>query len=173
MQDVLRSLTQHSAEVSVILLVAVLGLGLLSIRTALRLRKLQGKWSELLQGARGDNLETILYDHVREKMRLENDMNQAVMRIEDLETKMSSAKRHWGLVRYDAFEDVGGSQSFALAMYDEQGNGAVLSGIVGRSDERVYCKPLVNGRSERNLSQEEQRAIRDAKSAAPKSIVSP
>jgi hypothetical protein len=65
-------------------------------------------------------------------------------------------------VRYDAFEDVGGAQSFALALYDDQGNGAVMNGIVGRTDCRVYCKPLVAGRSPHNLSQEESRAISEA-----------
>jgi hypothetical protein len=77
-----------------------------------------------------------------------------------------------GLVRYDAFEDVGGSQSFALAIYDENGDGAILTSIVGRADCRVYAKPLVKMQSERKLSQEEQRAINDARSDAPKSITS-
>lgn len=77
------------------------------------------------------------------------------------------------MVRYDAFEEVRGNQSFAMALYDDQGNGVVLSGIVGRTDSRVYCKPLVNGRSERNLSQEEQRAIEEATASRVKSIVSP
>lgn len=94
-------------------------------------------------------------------------------RVESLESRMEVSKRHMGLVRYDAFEDVGGNQSFALALYDDDGNGAVLSSIIGRSEARVYCKPLVNGRSERSLSQEEQRAIREAKTAGPRTIVSP
>ncbi|HVL40209.1 MAG TPA: DUF4446 family protein, partial [Fimbriimonadaceae bacterium] len=93
-------------------------------------------------------------------------------RIVQLEEKVAGAKRHVGLVRYDAFEDVGGSQSFALAIYDDKGNGAVITSLVGRTDCRVYCKPLLNGRSERNLSQEEQRAIEAAASAEPKTILS-
>lgn len=93
-------------------------------------------------------------------------------RIQHLEDDMLSAKRFVGLVRYDAFEDVGGNQSFALAVYDSEGNGAVLTSLVGRQDCRVYCKPLMNGRSERDLSREEQRAISEAQSTGPKTIVS-
>lgn len=85
---------------------------------------------------------------------------------------MTGAKRHVGLVKYDAFEDVGGSQSFALALYDDKGDGALITSLVGRSDCRVYCKPLIGGKSERSLSQEEQRAIREAVQTGPKSIVS-
>ena len=92
--------------------------------------------------------------------------------MESLEAELAVSKRHLGVVRYDAFEDVSGSQSFALALYDDSGNGAIVNGVVGRTDSRVYCKPLVNGRSERNLSQEEQRAIRDALDRSSKTIVS-
>lgn len=89
-----------------------------------------------------------------------------------LERALGESKRHVGLVRYDAFEDVGGSQSFALAIYDDEGNGAIVNSIIGRAECRVYCKPLLNGRSERDLSQEEQRAIREARASGPRSFVS-
>ncbi len=131
------------------------------------------RWKDLLQGSRGDNLETLLYDHLRERLLLEEQVRSLKDRADRLEELQKSSKRFVGLVRYDAFEDVGGSQSFALAVYDDQGNGAVITSIVGRSDCRVYCKPLVNGRSERDLSQEEQRAIREARSDAPRTFVSP
>jgi len=173
MQDLLRSLTQPGHEISVILLIALILVALIAIRNALLIRKIQSRWSQLLQGARGENLETVLYDHLREKMRLESDLESVRKRVDQLEDLMTTSKRHLGLVKYDAFEDVGGNQSFAMAVYDDRGDGAVLTGIVGRMESRVYCKPLVNGRSERDLSQEEQRAIREARSAAPKSIVSP
>ncbi len=94
-------------------------------------------------------------------------------RVKKLEEGLSASKRHLGLIRYDAFEEVHGKQSFAVAIYDDHGNGAVLSSIVGRTDCRVYAKPLVSGRSERTLSQEEQRAIQEALSGDVKSIVSP
>ena len=84
---------------------------------------------------------------------------------------MEKAKSHLGLVRYDAFEDVGGNQSFALALYDDNGDGMIINGLIGRTDCRVYAKPLVGGRSDRNLSQEERRAIEEALSRAPKSVV--
>lgn len=173
MLEPLKSLTQHSQEISVFLLFAVAIVAVVAVRNALLLRRIQARWTELLRGARGENLETLLYDHLREKMRLESDLEGLTKRVDHLEELVATAKRHLGLVRYDAFEDVGGHQSFAMALYDDRGDGAVLTGIVGRSDSRVYCKPLLNGRSQRDLSQEEQRAIREAKNAGPKSIVSP
>jgi hypothetical protein len=64
-----------------------------------------------------------------------------------------------GVVRYSAFENVGGDQSFSLALVDVHGNGAMLSGLQRRDDTRVYAKPLTQWRSSYSLSAEEQQAL--------------
>jgi hypothetical protein len=70
--------------------------------------------------------------------------------------------RHVGLIRYDAFEDVGGRLSFSCALLDDRGNGVVITSINGRQDTRVYAKPISAGKSGYNLSIEEDEAIRKA-----------
>jgi hypothetical protein len=67
-----------------------------------------------------------------------------------------------GLLRYDAFEDVGGRLSFSCAMLDDRGSGVVLTSINGRQETRVYAKSITEGRSSYNLSAEEEEAIRQA-----------
>lgn len=71
------------------------------------------------------------------------------------------------LVRYDAFEDVGGRLSFSCAMLDDHGDGVVVTSINGRRDTRVYAKPVTAGRSPYSLSTEEEEAIAKAMSEAP------
>jgi hypothetical protein len=73
--------------------------------------------------------------------------------------------RHVTLLRYDAFEDVGGRLSFSLAMLDDHGTGVVLTSINGRQETRVYAKPITDGHSSYNLSSEEEEAIRQALAA--------
>ena len=75
---------------------------------------------------------------------------------------IAGAVRNVGLVRYDAFEDVGGRLSFSCALLDAKGNGVVMTSINGRQDTRVYAKPVTEGRSAHNLSIEEEEAIRQA-----------
>lgn len=173
MKTNLESLAQSSGPILLALIVAVVGLLILVVRLTLRERATSKKWSELLDGVESKNLDMVLSDHLRERIRLESRVLELEARATELEKKMTTSKRFVGLVRYDAFEDVGGSQSFALAMYDDNGNGAIVSSLIGRSDCRVYCKPLVSGRSDRDLSQEEQRAMRDAISSSPKALVGP
>lgn len=63
------------------------------------------------------------------------------------------------LVRFDAFEDVGGRLSFSCAILDDHGDGVVVTSINGRRDTRVYAKPVRGGASTFTLSAEEAEAI--------------
>jgi hypothetical protein len=67
-----------------------------------------------------------------------------------------------GLVRYDAFDDMGGHLSFSAALLDGQGNGLVMTSINGRQDTRCYAKPVEGWTSSHNLSEEEELAIQRA-----------
>jgi len=74
-----------------------------------------------------------------------------------------TAVRHVAVVRYDAFGDMGGRMSFSAAMYDDNGDGLVISAINGRSETRSYAKGLKAFRSDQQLSPEEEDAITRAR----------
>ena len=78
------------------------------------------------------------------------------------QVQIEGSVRRVGVLRYDAFEDVGGRLSFSCALLDDYGSGVVMTSINGRQDTRVYAKPISEGRSSYNLSQEEAEAIRQA-----------
>lgn len=67
-----------------------------------------------------------------------------------------------GLIRFDAFDDTGGAQSFALALVDDDGDGIVLTSLHSRPTTRVYVKAIRRGVADAPLSVEEARALRDA-----------
>ncbi len=84
-----------------------------------------------------------------------------------LESRLQLALKRVGLIRYRAYEDTGGDQSFALALLDDANSGVVLSSLHGRGGDRVFAKPVQAGRSSYALSEEEQLAIAQAGSAGP------
>ena len=172
MNTLLRSLADHTPEILLALLVVVVILAGMNLSLSSRLKKMQGRWRGLFDDAKGENIERLLMTHLRERMEIQTEIEKLQGETKDLTEKMQSSKRFVGLVKYDAFEDVGGAQSFALALYDERGDGVIVTSLVGRADNRVYAKPLMRGRSERNLSQEEQRAIDEARNAGPRTILS-
>jgi hypothetical protein len=80
-----------------------------------------------------------------------------------LRAEAQGALRHLGLVRYDAFNDVGGRLSWSLALVDDGGNGVVLTAIHGRSEARSYAKSIAGWSCDQPMSPEEQDAVKSAK----------
>ncbi len=173
MPQLLQSLNQNSASALLLLGVLVVALTVLSVLQTLAFRRMRAKWQSLLRGNDSDNLEGLLERHMTQHLENQGRLDDAHDRIQTLERKMRSAKRYVGLVRFDAFDDVGGNQSFSLAVYDEEGNGAVVTSLVGREGCRVYGKGLVNGKPERHLTAEEEMAIEQATSAKARPRISP
>ena len=79
-----------------------------------------------------------------------------------LAERLGRAMRHVGLVRYDAFPNSAGAQSFSLAMLDDAGDGVVMTSIYGREEYRLYAKPITGRVSAYSLTTEETSAIEDA-----------
>ncbi len=172
MENLFRSLAQYSGPVLLILCALVVVIAFVLVMQSRKQATFALRWQQWLRGSSGESLEELLERHLVERKQIDKELSWLRDRVSSLERELVVSKRHVGLVRYDAFEDVSGNQSFAMALYDDNGDGTILNGIVGRADNRVYCKQLLNGRSERALSQEEQRAIREARADGPKTIVS-
>ena len=78
------------------------------------------------------------------------------------EARLDGAIAYRSLVRYDAYGELTGNQSTTIALLDAERNGVVLSSIVRRDTARIYCKSVVDGRGELELSPEESEAVRRA-----------
>lgn len=83
------------------------------------------------------------------------------------EARLRSGIRGVGVVRFNPYESgQGGNQSFAIALLDERGHGAVVSTLYARDRVGVYAKPLEQGTSSFDLTPEEKEAIEQAKRQA-------
>ncbi|HET6770901.1 MAG TPA: DUF4446 family protein [Actinomycetota bacterium] len=103
-------------------------------------------------------------EHTESIARLREMVEQLAGEDNRLEEKLGDAVQRIGLVRYDAFEDMGGRLSFSAALLNASGDGVVITSINGRADTRCYAKPVADGASAHNLSDEEAEAIRLAMS---------
>jgi hypothetical protein len=83
-------------------------------------------------------------------------------RLGDAEVRLEGAVAYRGVVRYDAYNEMSGRQSTSIALLDARGSGIVVSSIHHRDQARVYAKQVVDGRSQLELSPEEEEAIRVA-----------
>jgi hypothetical protein len=127
-----------------------------------RLAKVNAEYKALVAGTSGGNLEQILHDHMAQ-------VRNVTQRLDELEalahqTDLASRRSlQWlGVLRFNPFNDVGGDQSFALALVDGYGNGVVISSLHMRNMTRVYAKPLKKWEAEHHLTDEEKQAIANA-----------
>ncbi len=81
------------------------------------------------------------------------------------QTTLGHAVQGVGMVRFRALPDVGGDQSFSLALVDGGGNGVVLSALYLREGTRFYGKPLTAWNSSYPLTDEEKQALEQARRA--------
>lgn len=143
-----------------ILLVLVLW----TLARCLRMARLQAC---LLRGADGATLERMLLEQVDGHSTLQSNMAAVAEANTKNAGTLQQCLQRIGIVRYDAYGDVGGSQSFSVALLDAAGCGIVVTGLHGRSDMRMYAKPVIDGKSPLVLTDEERQAIVESRSGGP------
>ncbi len=152
-------------ELSIGLAIAV-GIALLSLLIAVvcvtKLRKARREYLVL----RGEHGERDIISAVGRSLKEVKELNgriDGVMTAHEQQATLSRfAVQRFNLVRYDAYDDMGGQMSFSVAFLDEHGDGIVLTSINGRTEARTYAKPVKGLSSSHNLSPEEQKAIAGA-----------
>jgi len=159
----LASLLHDNADIIVLSLIAIafimlLGLGLLLSRLA-RLNRL---YRRLTQGTSGGNVEEILHQYMGTVESVSAASKTLKDRLDVLAKQQLLCLQRVGVVRFDAFEEVGGEQSFAVVVLDSERNGFALSSVYSRSDVRVYAKHISNGQPSHPLTKEEERALSQA-----------
>jgi len=115
-----------------------------------------------MTGADKGNLEQGLLDLAANIQNIANVCQSQGKELQELEKRLSLAIQRVGMVKFNAFGDVGGEMSFAIALLDAAGSGVVVSSIYGRAEARVYAKPVIKRVSTTALSAEESRAIDEA-----------
>jgi hypothetical protein len=92
---------------------------------------------------------------------------------EQIETQLHLAIQGIGFLKYDAFEDIRGQQSYSLCLLDAHRNGVIVSSIAGRNDCRGYAKPVKEGRCDLAMSDEEKQALDMALASLSSNPVAP
>jgi hypothetical protein len=156
----LQSLFAEYAPFAWLLLLALVGLAFWrqnSLQS--RLGVLSRRYSNL---TRGDDDGTLLESLDRQLGEVHNlglKVDAVAADCRELRESLQLSLRQVGLIRYNPFGDTGGDQSFALALLDERGDGVVLSSLFGRTESRIFAKPVKDGRSRYPLTAEEEQAI--------------
>ena len=146
--------------VAIVVAVAALLLAVLAIAGQRQVRATYRTFA----GSRGrprDDVLTVMARHVDEVEAVGEEVVGVRRDAEQVRDLVAGCVSCVHVVRYDAFDDMGGRMSFSAALLDERGDGLVFTSINGRSESRTYAKAVRRGNG-RDLSGEESRAISQA-----------
>ena len=128
----------------------------------LQIKNIKNKQEVLFQGKEAKDLEKVIEDQHKEIKKNKNDAEDLLKLSEKIHQIASRGIQKVGLVRYNPFGDIGGDQSFAIALLDAYDNGLIISSLHSKEGTRVYAKPIKKGKSSYQLSDEEKKAVEEA-----------
>ena len=110
------------------------------------------------------------YDKVEDLSNTINELSDAVLlsRLGECEQNSNISIKKIGIVNFDAFDDVTGSMSFALALLNNNNDGIILTSLYGHNSCNTYIREVTEGETPVKLLSEEKEALEKAKNKLKK-----
>lgn len=124
--------------------------------------RINNRVSAFTRGSNGSTLEGAIKQLIKDHDETVFHHNELVNRVTDIHNRVLTSHRGFGIVRFNAFDNTGGNQSFSCVILDENGKGMVLSSLYSRERSNIFAKPINGFKSDIELIKEEQQALQDA-----------
>lgn len=147
----------------------VLGLAVITLITLIiaiialvKAGKMKKKYNTFINGASSENIEQIIKNNMDELKSLKQTAEENKKSVKDIYDKMQYSFQKIGIIKYDAFYEMGGKLSFALCMLDKNNDGYVVNVMHSNTGCFAYIKEIVKGQSYVELGDEEKKALEQA-----------
>jgi hypothetical protein len=128
-----------------------------------QLSRLKKKNEDFFSGGKSKNLEELLLNQAKTLKILDKDIQELYEISNQINNLAFRGYHKIGMIRFNPFKDVGGDQSFSIAILNGKNNGITISSLYGRDGARFYAKSILAGQSEKHpLTEEEKEAIKKA-----------
>jgi hypothetical protein len=171
MDDILSVITSNTSIIIIVMSIIIICLTIVTLINIIKVSGLRKRIQKLLQGTKNKNLENVILEYYS-KIDDVNEKNNSLMKqLNKVQDTLEQCAQKIGVIRYNAFENMGSDLSFAVAVLDKNDNGFVLNGVYSRESSATYLKPIKFGASEYTLSEEEIKAIEVAKNNFAKKLM--
>lgn len=168
MSDLLEVLNSLQPYIIIGLSILVIILLIMVIVALKSINRLEARYRKLTRGMNNKNLEEIIVGYLNNIDEFRDEAEKIKEDQDSLEEKIKKCVQKVSIIRYKAFDDIGSDLSFSIALLDDKNDGIILTGIYGRNDSTVYAKPIDNGISRYDLSDEEIEVLENALNKAYK-----
>ena len=162
---ILEEIGIHADYVIIGLTILTLILLILYIVNVVQMNQLKKRYKIFMSGKNARNLEKTLIERLDQVDALMEENAENKKAIQNILSKMKFTFQKVGLVKYDAFHEMGGKLSFSLALLNEANDGFVLNAVHSREGCYTYVKDIIAGNSVILLSPEEKEALEIAKNS--------
>lgn len=138
---------------------AILMLLIVVIVLSVNLGRLSKKYKKFMGGKNAKSLEKDIMGLYEDNKLIKASMEKNRKDIENLYRKLAGSFQKMGLVKYDAFNQMGGQLSFSLALLDENDNGFIINSVHSAEGCYSYTKEIKNGLCDISLGDEEKKAL--------------
>ena len=121
--------------------------------------KTEKRLNKFFMGKKASNLEDTINALQEEIKILNHSKTTTEQELSNINKKLKQSIRGVETIRFNPFPDQGSNQSFAIGMLNEEGNGVVISSLYSRERMSIFAKPIKNGKSEYELTNEEKEAL--------------
>jgi hypothetical protein len=150
----------NNSIITIILAALSLLLLILLIITMSKVSRLNKKYKKFMSGANGENLEKQILSRFADIDGLKKDNKMMHEEIDKINENLQVTYQKIGVVKYDAFKEMGGKLSFVLALLDKNNNGILLNSVhSSREGCYTYLKEIIKGESFLELSADEKAAL--------------
>lgn len=132
---------------------------ILFIVQAVKLSKLSKRYKKFMGGKNAKSLEKDIMGLYEDNKFIKTSMEKNKKDIQTLYRKFEGAFQKVGIVKYDAFNQMGGQLSFSLALLDENDNGFILNSVHSTEGCYSYTKEIKGGLCDISLGDEEKKAL--------------
>ena len=144
----------------------------INIILILKFRKINKLSRAFFSGKNGKDLEEFVTNQGISIQKTEKDIKELFDGYEKIYNIAARGIQKIGVVRYNPFKEMGGNQSFSIAMMDSDNSGLVISTLATREGVRVFCKSIINGEcADLPLIDEERRAMKIARASKKSATV--
>ena len=135
---------------------------IMTIICVIQLSRLYRRYDRFMRGKDAETLEDIIIDHIHDiqELKSQDRANKDQIRINNKNMRASYQK--FGMVKYNAFKEMGGNLSFAFALLDYTNTGFIMNSVHSREGCYLYLKAVDRGQTEILLGNEEKEALEQA-----------
>jgi hypothetical protein len=121
------------------------------------------RFKKFFAGTKAKNLEEVMVEIGKEMKILKNTQDKINEHLINVDRRLGKSIRSIETMRFNPFEDSGSNQSFAISFLNDEGDGVVMSSLYARDRMSIFAKPIVNGKSDFDLSIEEKEVLEKSK----------